>query len=60
MVYLTPEGRLSIFCMHLGNACTQVRRSSVACKGVNVGLGFGTISLSSPPQRCPRIWVCLV
>ena len=29
-------------------------------QGCYVGLGFGTISLSSPPQRCPQNWVCLV
>jgi hypothetical protein len=51
---LAPEGRLSIFCAHLGNACTQVRRSSVACKGVTSASVLGRYPSVLPHSVVPR------
>lgn len=52
---LAPEGCLSIFCAHLGNACTQVRRSSVACKGVTSASVLGRYPSVLPHSVVPRI-----
>jgi hypothetical protein len=52
---LAPEGCLSIFCAHLGSACTQVRRSSVACKGVTSASDLGRYPPVLPHSVVPGI-----